>query len=94
MALVFGGSFNLICNQFLGASPFLFGNLYFLVVKIKDTCSSYIHFSLFPPVYIFCVRRRERVVLHQEAEKIPNLKREYPVRRILVKKKIKKRKKL
>lgn len=26
MALVFAGSFSLICNQFLGVSPFLFGN--------------------------------------------------------------------
>lgn len=74
MALVFVGSFNLICNQFLGVSPFLFGNHYFLVVKIKGTCFSCAPFSLFPPGYILSVRRQERVVLHQEAEKVQNLR--------------------
>lgn len=72
MALVFVGSCNLICNQFLRVSPFLFGNHYFLVVKIKGTCFSCAPFSLFPPV--LSVRRRERVVLHQEAEKVQNLR--------------------
>lgn len=74
MASVFVGSFSLICNQFLGVSPFLFGNLYFLVVKIKGAGFSCITVSLFPPVYIFFVRRREKVALQQEDEKIQNLR--------------------
>lgn len=60
MALVFAGSFNLLCNQFLRFSLFLFGNLCSFVVKSKGICFFWAPFSPFPLGYIFSMWGAEK----------------------------------